>query len=229
MPLDTQSCLDISSPRLFTLWLAQNRRDIHAHILNPDYSDITATRRIIDALRLDRLSTAHAGFEQLETRDDQFDFVYSISVVEHVAGSAGDTAAMGALWRATRPGGTLAVTFPVDRSYWEEYRQSDVYGLGAPQSSAGMFFFQRYYDAASIEERLCSPLDGAKIEMSYFGERTQGFWEAYERSWLDNGIRTTVEDPRLMVDEFRPFREWEAMPGKGVCLLRAIKTERLSR
>lgn len=43
-------CLDISSPRLFSLYYADKNPDATVHIINPDIQDIQATKNIVNLL-----------------------------------------------------------------------------------------------------------------------------------------------------------------------------------
>ena len=50
----------------------------------------------------------------------------------------------------------------------------------------------------------------------YFEKTNPGLFYAYERRWMEQGVRATAEDPRMLADHFRPFPDWESMPGAGV-------------
>jgi len=47
---------------------------------------------------------------------------------------------------------------------------------------------------------------------------------ANEKRWMRDGLAGTVEDAREIVDHYREFRNWEEMPGMGVCGLMIEKT-----
>lgn len=217
----TLRCFDASSPRLFSIWLASTIAAADITVINPDSRDIRTTAEIIAAMRIDNCRAACAGIEVLASHEHQFDFIYSISVIEHIAGDLRDGDAMQLMWNALKPGGTLAVTFPVDRGYREEYRDRPNYG---PQASVGgRYFFQRYYDQDSMEGRLLVPIGLPGCDLRFYGERSPGIFANYEKRWIRDGIHVSVEDPRIMANNFSEYPDWARMPGCGVCALRARK------
>ncbi len=214
-------CFDASSPRLFSIWLASTKKTAEVTVINPDGADIGTTARIVEALALGNVATVRAGIETLASQERRFDFVYSISVVEHVGGSLVDADAVRLLWNTLKPGGTLAITFPVDRRYREEYRDRRDYETQA--MVGGKYFFQRHYDLQSIRDRILDPAGLRECEMRFYGERRPGIFAAYEERWLREGLHVTVEDPRIMANNFSEYANWAEMPGCGVCGLRATK------
>lgn len=207
-------CLDVASPRLFSCYVASHHRPESIRILNPDRSDAEATARIAGRLGLDRISVDAVPVEAISGSSATYRSIWSISVLEHIAG-VGDVGAMRLLWNALLPGGRLLVTVPVDRRSWDEYRAHDVYDLGVPRDERG-FFFQRWYDEQSLRSRLLDGLSGAIVNVSWFGERTAGRFAAYERDWIERGYARTVDDPREIVDHYAEFPSWASMPGQGV-------------
>ena len=109
----------------------------------------------------------------------------------------------------------MVITVPVDRTAWEEYRDHDAYGLALEASDR--YFFQRYYDDATVRRRLIDAVGSAPSAVEWFGERARGVFAAYERKWMARGHATTVRDPAFVSKEFRRYPSWSAMPGMGVC------------
>jgi SAM-dependent methyltransferase len=146
--------LDIASPKLLGLWLAEHTG---AEIVGTDLwaADIESWRTLVkaadpDATRWPTLKLETADATALDYPDASFDAAYSASVIEHIPGD-GDTAAMSELARVLQPGGLLALTFPYRRAHEDEYVRHDLYGTpytGTP------IFFQRHYSAESVEQRL---------------------------------------------------------------------------
>lgn len=209
------SALDISSPRLLALYLTHRGRFKHVVMANPDPEDLTATTSIIGAIGLEGIVTLRASAVEASA-SGLWDAVWSISVVEHIAGDSGDSMAVSAMFRSLRPGGVLVLTVPVDRRHWDEYRSDDVYGLGADPSRDG-YFFQRYYDAQSIEHRLIDGVGCRPDTQEWFGETSPGVFAAYERRWMERGLGETVGDPAFIASNFRSYGGWAEMPGMGVC------------
>jgi SAM-dependent methyltransferase len=86
---------------------------------------------------------------RLADSDGRYDFVYAMSVLEHVEGPAGDAAAVREMVRVLRPGGRLAVSVPFGPVFREQRT-----GRG------GLRFFQRVYDPRGFEKRIREPLRG---------------------------------------------------------------------
>lgn len=218
LPPNAGACLDVSSPRLFGLYVAAGRRHASLRIINPDRADLDETRRLVQWLRLPSITLACEAVDAVAQYESQFDTIWSISVVEHIAGAYDDTHAVQLLFAALRPGGRLILTVPVDQRDWEEFRAPDaaLRGEGAPGEAQ---FFQRFYTAEAIERRLLAPLGRRPARVAWFGEREAGRFQEYVARWRAEGPAVTVEDPREIADRYRYFDSWAEMPGVGVCAL----------
>jgi SAM-dependent methyltransferase len=220
LPYRIRGALDVASPRLFSYYAADRGLADRIEVINPDVRDADATSALARVLGYDSISVAPIGVEDLAS-SGPFDAIWSISVVEHIRDD-GDLSAMETMWRALRPGGRLIVTVPVDRRGWDEYRDVDTYGLGTPEAG-GRYFFQRWYDADAIERRLIASVGTRPRTIEWFGEREPGTFQRYERDWMARGHACTVEDPRRIADDYRPFHDWTAMSGQGVAGLSFVK------
>lgn len=207
--------LDVSSPRMFALELASSIAKANLRMINPDPEDIHETIRIVQAMKLGNVSMLKAGVDCLPNLGLQFDAIWAISVVEHIAGGTDDAMAMSLMYQSLRPGGRLIVTVPVDRVHWDEYRDSQHYGTqpGLP----GKYFFQRYYDQTTLASRLIAPLAVEPSKVRWFGEKVAGWFRDYEKRWIASGYAVSVHDPVAFLENFSEFPSWEAMPGMGVC------------
>ncbi len=215
LPQRPGRCLDISSPRLFSFYVASRRQPSTVRMLNPDHRDADLTRRLASRFGFRTVVVEPLPVSAIEGLDQRYDSIWSISVIEHIP-EHGDTEAMQLMYSALAPGGTLIVTVPVDRHAWDEYRPDDVYGLGVAPGPNGTFF-QRWYDESAIASRLLDPLGPIDVHLEWFGERVAGRFAEYENDWLRRGRERTVDDPREIADWYSSYRAWGDMPGQGVC------------
>lgn len=215
MPSCSRQCLDVSSPALYSLFVASQKADVAVHLANPDSNDLKATVNAARVLRLSNLFMSDLSLNQLVAPAGGYDCIWAISVVEHIAGEYDDRQSMRMLYDLLASGGRLIVTVPVDRSYWIEYRDRDYYGTQPKQGES--YFFQRFYDKASIWERLLEPIGREPSVVGWFGERINGRFQSYIQRWLKEGVDCTLEDPREIVDYYETFDSWHTMPGVGVC------------
>jgi SAM-dependent methyltransferase len=216
LPKTPDRCLDVSSPRLFSLYFAQSHPSTAIRMINPDKRDIATTEQFIRKLSLENVEVATSGVEELASQRAVYDCVWSISVVEHIAGVYDDRDAVRWMYGALCEGGSLILTLPVDRTFWEEFRDTDYYGTQPPMDGERIFF-ARWYDRDAIWERIVGAVGREPAIVQWFGEVTPGRFEAYCRRWMQKGYFVTVDDPREIADNYAVFSSWEAMPGRGVC------------
>ncbi len=218
--------LDVSSPRIFSLYAGANRPSLKIDMINPDADDCAQTRTALAKSQKNSVAVACQGADSLSDVRGVYDCVWSISTVEHISGEYDDMQAMEWLYGALKPGGTLIVTVPVDRQFRVEHRSSDYYGTQSKRGIQGSYFFQRVYDEPTLHSRLVKPLNGDVASIRWFGEKTKGLFEAHERHWAAKGHDCTVHDPRMISDECCEFASWSEMPGAGVCGIAITKPRR---
>jgi len=209
-------CLDASSPRLFSLYLAARGKPESILMANPDPGDVELSADLARLLDLP-VTTATTDIRSVHASGARFDSIWSISVVEHVHGAYDDVAAMDMLWDMLEPRARLVVTVPVDREHHDEYRRQAYYGTA--DGGGGEVFFQRIYDREALDERLIGSRRDHLVGLEWYGEREPGRFAAYERQWMSRGHRVTVDDPIEIVEHWRPYASWAEMPGAGVCAL----------
>lgn len=214
-PRSPACCLDVGSPRLFSLYMAHRFPETTIRVINPDPMDVATTTRLASALRLGGLRVEVQGVDGVGGERAQYDCIWSLSVVEHIAGRYDDREAVRWMNDALVEGGRLILTVPVDRAYREEHRETDAYGT--QPAIDGRYFFQRVYDRRSIWERIVAAAGREPDVVAWFGERIPGHFAAYERAWMQRGLFATVDDPKDIADHYTTFPSWEAMPGQGVC------------
>jgi len=217
LPEHPTQCLDVSSPRLFSLYVADKNPRAHILMINPDCQDISQALAITARLKITTLHGECCSVEILSSRYETYDCIWSISVIEHISGKHDDLHAVKLMYDALSNGGRLILTIPVDRRLWNEYRDRAYYGMQAEQSPTGKYFFQRFYDKTAIWERIVAPIGQEPSVIRWFGEALPGRYMAYVQRWMHEGYACTVEDPREIADYYREFSTWEEMPGTGVC------------
>jgi SAM-dependent methyltransferase len=212
--------LDVSSPRLFPVTLLRSRAAARADLLNPDPTDLEATRALVQAAGLaPRCTLRGVAVEGAPFRPGTFDLVTSLSVVEHIP-SPGDSAAAGRMWEWLRPGGRLVISVPCAREGFEEYLDVDPYGL-LPPAADGFWFGQRFYDQAALEDRLYRVL-GEPGRLEVFGERRPGaFFAARDRKAL--GTFRWAREPWVVATDYRRFGSVSELPGIGVIAMEFVK------
>lgn len=143
--------LDISSPKLLSLYMsiAGFKNLVVSDIENYFVEDFKVYSRefhispriqVFDALRL-------------PYKDNTFDRVFSISVLEHLVGK-GDIDAVREVGRVLKPGGIFVFTLPANsRKYMEEWLKKAPFYWKSIENREGLIFYQRRYDQTTIQER----------------------------------------------------------------------------
>lgn len=207
---------DISSPRLFGLYVANRMPSARILMTNPDTDDLTETRAALRSAGLQNVQTENWLVNEVPDEEEAYDCIWSISVFEHIDGDYTDSDAVRMCFKRLKRGGRLILTVPVDRHYREEFRDKSLYGT-QPLSVNGRYFFQRFYDESAIRQRLLLPVGRSAAVLSWFGEKEPGRYAEYERRWIRQGLACSVEDPREITDHYQEYDDWGQMPGLGVC------------
>lgn len=212
-------CLDVSSPFLFSFQMVRKWPGLQVRMMNPDARDLQRTRQIRNLLHWPGIELVEAGAGFLDGESaGAYDAAWSLSVVEHIAGEQGDDRdAVRRMWNVVRPGGRLIVTVPTDRQAWNEYRETDVYGLQPKSGGNASYFFQRFYDEAAIHGRLIQTIGQKPARMEWFGEKTPGHFHAYIARWRREGAPATLNDPLDIAMNYQLYPSFSDMPGAGVC------------
>jgi SAM-dependent methyltransferase len=157
--------LDASSPKLLSLFLASKTA---GRVLATDLDDEkihSRWKKLADASRLKNFAVEYQDARKLTYSDDSFDFVYSISVIEHIPGD-GDRAALAEFLRVLRPGGTLVIEVPYRRQAEEVHKPFDSKGAPLPTPQ----FYERHYNDELLKARL--KIQGLSLERRVImGER----------------------------------------------------------
>ena len=211
------SVLDVSSPCLFSLYLLARFPHLRITLINLDDRDLAQTKECLQVLGLiNRCRVENQDAIALPYPDESFDAVYSISVLEHIPGD-GDAQAIRELWRVLKVDGTLTLTIPFARETFDRYREGDVYQLQrAPQDAQGRYFFERIYDADTLQTRLIESIGTQPERMEFLARLGRAFFFAYEQRWIKYGLYETVKDPWYVHRYYRNFSRGEVLHGLGV-------------
>jgi SAM-dependent methyltransferase len=184
------SILDLSSPKLVSLILARE-----FDVLAVDLDDPQLETRWAKAARLLGLSRYRHAYEdatRLSMPEASFDFVYSLSVVEHIPGD-GDREAMEEIARVLKPGGQALVEVPLRHRYAEIFQRYDSKGFALPEPR----FYERHYSPETLNR-----LDTPRLEVL-------SRWSMGEYLPIDPWI-ATPRLPRLLRLLILPLEPWLA-------------------
>ena len=155
--------LDVASPKCFGLYLAFHF-DVEIHLTDVDEPTVREAQVLWAAIR-DR-ARGKAVFSVADARSlryaEEFDAVYSMSVIEHVEGRSGDSDALKELVRVLKPGGMLVVTVAFGREYVEQERVG-LQGAARKTGDQHRYFFQRIYTPRAARERILGAVRGANL------------------------------------------------------------------
>ncbi len=219
--------LDISSPRLFPFFAA-DKLLADVVMINPDETDLSVSRAQSNYTgHPDRL-TFHDNVSttSLPYSDDTFDIVSSISVIEHINGS-GDSKMLEEIERVLKPGGLVLLSFPVKTVFENEYRDTASYSTQNFNEEKESYFFQRFYDMSAIQDRLLSVSKLQEFSRNYYAEDPPGWFDGYEKKWIQKGITITAKDPSYMVTHFFDNGNQHPTDRMGVCCMVLINNNRL--
>ncbi len=211
--------LDISSPRMFGLYVAKKNPNIKYLMINPDKHDLTETNQFKNSLNLHNLTLDSLDALKLPFKSNSFDIVLSISVIEHIAG-VGDMKVIKQIWRVLKPGGKLIITTHVAKKERLEYRDSDTYNL---QGKKKKYFFQRIYSGDSLKKRIINAIGIKPKLIEIIGETKKGWFDSYITRWIEYDIKETIFDPWYMLTKFRKYNSIEELPGIGIIAVVFIK------
>lgn len=172
--------LDVSSPKALSLIMGQHGYRLMA----VDLDDPQLKTRWAETARFLGLAdyqTRYEDAQKLSFPAESFDFVYSISVIEHIPGD-GDAAALREIARVLRPGGRAVVEVPLRDQHIEIMQEYDSKGFALPTPR----FYERHYSPASADQRLRIP------ELS-----VEEVWYMTENAAIDPWI-ATPRLPRLL-------------------------------
>ena len=212
--------LDVSSPRFLPLSYVRRSAVKHAVFVNPDRADLATTELWAAALSVsNRCRFSAATVESAPLEGERFDAITSISVFEHIAE---ERPALERVRRLLVPGGTLLLTLPCAANAYDQFRDYDEYNLADPDSE-GRYFFQRFYDAASLRDRVFTTL-GEPRQMTVYGEREPGYFGRNAQQKMRGLPYPFWREGYMMGRHFQIYPSIDALPGEGVVALEFLSS-----
>lgn len=168
--------LDIGSPKLLALYLARRYGVpvVSTDIVKTVHDECVLYER---AAWQGAIEPKQCDARALPFEDASFSFVYSVSVLEHIADD-GDTRAIQEIARVLNPGGRAVITVPLVPEYRERWVDADPYGE-QQRDAEGKVFFSRYYDWPALHERVIAPCGLRVRDARVWQERVPGWYERY--------------------------------------------------
>jgi SAM-dependent methyltransferase len=211
--------LDIGSPKLFSLYLADRigaqvvATDIEDYFI-PEYSLL----RELEHVPAERYATGVQDGRALGFPDESFTKVISISVVEHIPDD-GDTRCLREIRRVLAPGGRCVLTVPFSPVAKVEYRGQDgFYWAGSSAIAEGKgVFYQRRYDEQQLYSRLIEPSGMTLKDLRFVGERVLKHSEREFCDYLPLQLGPIHPLASRLVHT-RPSTSWRDIP-KPLCAL----------
>ena len=186
--------------------------------MNPDKADLSTTERWAAALSLsNRCRFSPDSIESSALGGERFDAITSISVFEHIVD---ERPALENVRRLLAPGGSLLLTLPCTAVGYNQYRDYDEYNLAGPDSE-GRFFFQRFYDASSLRERVFSVL-GEPSQTMVYGESEPGYFGRNAQQKMRGLPYPFWREGYMMGRHFQIYPSIDALPGEGVVALEFV-------
>ena len=158
--------LDISSPFIMAYILSKKSKVIKTDINEKERNFIKESNH---------LKFQVEDVTNLSFSNEEFDFVFSISAIEHIYEKY--PLAISEMIRVTKTGGLIYLSFPVSNTFREEWLDNDIYTH--QKKSGGRTFFQYRFDDYEVNHIL----EGlSKVEIlikKIYWERKNGSYDRY--------------------------------------------------
>jgi SAM-dependent methyltransferase len=213
-------CLDVSSPRFLPMLMMRQVNSLRVDLVNPDAADLAETHQLIDALRLNTHCQLHANIlEDTNFSSGSFDFITSISVVEHIPTVK---PAIQKMWDLLKPGGHLILTVPCAAKAEAQYLNTNQFNV-LTTDKTGYTFFQLIFDEQQLHENIYA-VAGKPSRVAIYGEKQPGFLQhQLHQRWNAGHTYPFWREPYMMSHEFRFYDRVSALPGEGVIGLEFVK------
>jgi SAM-dependent methyltransferase len=165
--------LDISSPQILSAALAGISKKWDLIYVNPFQPELEEMQKIKSYLSLENISTIKIDItdkNDLKKLANNFDFIFSASVFEHIyPEDGGDLNAVSNIRQLLNTNGIFIFSVPFYKSAFNEYKFGDVYGVKAKENEK--IFFQRFYDEEKLFKQLIDPSGLMVQSITFIGER----------------------------------------------------------
>jgi ubiquinone/menaquinone biosynthesis C-methylase UbiE len=152
--------LDISSAKSFAFFLSENNEVESIDIWEKEINRCKKAKKILNDKKINtNLNLQVVDARKLPYPDNYFDYIYSISVIEHIE-DKGDTIAIKEMERVLKKGGKCILTMPYNFLGYNVFRKKDVY---KNKFSKNKIFFERKYDLNTLRYRI---IDQTKLKLT---------------------------------------------------------------
>ncbi|MGA9362897.1 MAG: class I SAM-dependent methyltransferase [Bacteroidota bacterium] len=223
-PESTDCILDIGSPKLLSLFLADV---IGAEVYSTDLKDYFFKDYVgfCKLLRIpeQQFHVSIADGRHLPFVENFFSKIFSISVLEHIPDN-GDSACVKEIARTLAPRGICVITVPFASSAKEEYKQArDFYWADRSRvkEQTTQVFYQRRYSEAALYDRLINP-SGLKLQKLIFVGETFPLPKNTELARFLPPITGVLHPLLSFLFHTHPERDWRRIR-KPLCALIVLR------
>ena len=220
--LKISSYLDVSSPRLLPLMVVDKTKGLIGDLINPDKNDLPLTVSLAKSFGVaDRCRFDSSLIEDTSFKENSFDLITSMSVIEHIPG---DQRAIQRMWDLLKPGGVLLISIPCATKASEEYTNLNDYKL-IESDEAGFVFWQRYYNEDLIQQRIYS-ITGSPRRLQIYGEKKAGNYHENVRQKRSDPFYPNWREPYMMGLQYEFKKQFSDLTGMGVVAMEFVKPVR---
>lgn len=173
-PAQTDTILDIGSPKLLSLYIADKyRSEVYATDIEKYFIDDYTYFRDLKNISEKNFHPKVSDGRKLIFPDNSITKVFSVSVFEHIPDN-GDTICIQEISRVLTPGGTCVITVPFSVVSKQEFRDPGEFYWSNSSSvdiSNNKVFYQRRYSEEDLFTKLIEPSGLELKKLQYIGER----------------------------------------------------------
>ena len=215
------SYLDVSSPRMLPLMIADRTANLVADLINPDKKDLRMTISLAKSFGVADKCRFHGSLiEDAPLKPESFDLITSMSVIEHIPADRG---AIQKIWNLLKPGGVLLLSIPCAAKASEEYTNLNDYEL-IDTDESGFVFWQRYYDEALIQQRIYS-ITGLPRRFQIYAEKEAGSYNQNVTQKRSDPFYPYWQEPLMMGMQYEYKGRLADLPGMGVIAMEFVKPD----